>query len=498
MSSEQRPNIIFILANEVGFGELGSFGQQQMLTPHLDKLASQGVRLTQHYSGGPMSALSQGVLMTGQSKGHCFLSKTPQPNQPDFAKYYDRQLPSTQVTLGEQLKTNGYATGLFGQWSLGGNGSTGDPTKRGFERFYGFKCSMEARMGYPTHLWDNDQQIEVNPNSTEHHFAPDLINEQALAFINQKKSEPFFLFYPMIMPSASKHPSSTQWPSIPPEWEATYGNPEKGPYISRRMAVISKMDQYVGSIIDTLAELDLTRNTIVVFSSAHGPTALGGYDSTDTIAYSDEIGASQGEALSFPTTFIPGGETGKFNAAGLPTAKSALPHPYLAVSNTDGNHKYDPLMSTGLMRAADTGELAHQEGNLRVPTIVSWPGNICSGTWNSWVSGFEDWSPTLLELAGISDAATESTDSFSLAPMLKGISSTLNPRYELYREFATSEETISSLRVGQYKLIQTSCEKTHSLYDIEWDLLEDSDLANYMLDTAKVLLTRMDFHLKRD
>ena len=215
-SSQQRlPNIVFILADDLGYRELGSFGQEKIKTPHLDKLAKQGMKLTHHYCGNAVCAPSRCVLMTGKHPGHAFIRSNkelkPEGKHP---------IPDSEVTLAELLKKQGYVTGGFGKWGLGGPGSAGDPMNQGFDRFFGYNCQRHAHSYYPSYLWSDDKRVELknDPPIPGHaslakdadrfkgqDYAPDRINEQALAFIRANKDKPFFLYYPTVIPHVALH-----------------------------------------------------------------------------------------------------------------------------------------------------------------------------------------------------------------------------------------------------------------------------------------------------
>ncbi len=217
------PNVVFILADDLGYRELGCFGQTRIRTPNLDGLAKQGMRLTQHYCGNAVCAPSRCVLMTGKNPGHAFVrnnkSTPPEGQQP---------IPSSEVTLAELMQAQGYKTGAFGKWGLGGPGSSGEPLRQGLDRFFGYNCQAHAHSYYPSYLWDNDQHIALHndPEIPGHaslaegadksdprsydvfkgtDYAPDRINAQVLEFIRANKDQPFFLYYPTVIPHVALH-----------------------------------------------------------------------------------------------------------------------------------------------------------------------------------------------------------------------------------------------------------------------------------------------------
>src|SRR5712691_7668740 len=199
-----RPNIVFILADDLGYGELGCFGQTKIKTPNLDRLAAEGMRLTQHYAGNAVCAPSRCVLMTGKHPGHAFIRDNR--STPPEGQY---PIPEATITLAKLLKRNGYATGAFGKWGLGGPGTSGEPLKQGIDRFFGYNCQGVAHNYYPTYLWDNDRRTALNNTDFSAHqklptdadprdlasyapftgkdYAPDLITDQTLRFIRDNR-----------------------------------------------------------------------------------------------------------------------------------------------------------------------------------------------------------------------------------------------------------------------------------------------------------------------
>ena len=222
-ADQGKPNVVFILADDLGYRELGSFGQQLIRTPNLDALAKQGMRLTQHYSGNAVCAPSRCVLMTGKHPGHAFVranKSTPPEGQ--------QEIPADEITLAELMGQQGYVTGAFGKWGLGGPDSTGAPLRQGVDRFFGYNCQAHAHSYYPSYLWDDDQHIVLdnNPPVPGHaslakgadksdpasydifkgqDYAPDRINAAALDFVRDNKDRPFFLYYPTVIPHVALH-----------------------------------------------------------------------------------------------------------------------------------------------------------------------------------------------------------------------------------------------------------------------------------------------------
>ena len=375
-----RPNVIFILADDLGYAELGSYGQQKIRTPSLDRLAAEGVRFTQHYSGNAVCAPSRSVLLTGQHPGH-----TPIRDNRELQPEGQVPLPAAAVTIAELFKKQGYATAAMGKWGLGPPGSEGDPLRQGFDHFFGYNCQRQAHNHYPTYLYDDDRRLPLDnpafpvnqklpdgadpadPRSYAGYagkaYAPDLIGERARAFIRDNKDRPFFLYLPTTVPHlALQVPEDSLaeyrglWPDPPYRGDNGY-LPNRSPRAAYA-AMVTRMDREVGRILDLVRELGLDERTIVVFTSDNGPTY-------------DRIGGSDSEF---------------FRSAG-------------------------PLR--GLK-----GSL--YEGGIRVPAIVRWKGRIPAGLVSERVTGFEDWLPTLLELAGAKEAIPPTIDGLSFAPTLLG------------------------------------------------------------------------------
>jgi arylsulfatase len=392
--SSRPPNIVFIIADDLGYGDLGSYGQTKIKTPNLDRLAKQGMRFTAHYSGSNVCAPSRCALMTAKHPGHGYIRENRQAK--GFPEGQE-PVPAGTLQLPLLLKRLGYVLGGFGKWGLGPMGSTGDPLKQGFDRWFGYNCQAVAHNYYPTHLWDNDKQIALdNPKFSPHQklsakadpndpasytgysgkqYAPDLIGEQALAFVKANKDRPFFLYFATTVPHlALQVPEDSL-----KEYAGTFPEePYKGDrgYLPHRQpraayaAMITRMDRDIGRLMSLLAELGLEENTIVVFVSDNGPLydRLGGTDAD----FFNSAGGFRGRKGSF------------------------------------------------------------FQGGFRIPCLVRWPGHIPAGGTSDRVTGFEDWLPTLLELAGKSKETPPGIDGISFAPTLLGKKQ--EPRPFLYRE----------------------------------------------------------------
>ena len=410
-----KPNIVFVLADDLGYGDLGSYGQKIIRTPSLDRMAAEGMRMTVHYSGNNVCAPSRCVLMTGKHPGHAYVRDNRQ--MPGFPEG-QTAVPEGYLQLPLTLKKLGYATGAFGKWGLGPMTSTGDPLKQGIDRFFGFNCQGVAHNHYPTHLWDNDQQIALrNPKFAAHQklpddadpkspdsytrysgqdYAADVITEQALQFVRDHKDHPFFLFMPTPVPHRAlqvPEDSLKEYEGAFPDEPFVGANgraylPHRTPRAAYA-AMITRMDREVGRVMQLVQELGLDEKTIFIFSSDNGPL-FERYGGTDS-----DFFKSAGEFRGRKGTMY--------------------------------------------------------EGGVRVPCIVRWKGKIAPGNTSDRVTGFEDWLPTLLELAGATDQTPRDIDGISFAPTLFG--KPQEPRPFLYR-YCPGSMGQQFVRVGNWKAIR--------------------------------------------
>jgi arylsulfatase A-like enzyme len=429
--------VVLILADDLGFRELGSYGQQKIRTPCLDRLAAEGIRLMQHYSGNAVCAPSRCVLMTGKHPGHAAIRNNSEV-QPEGQK----PLPAAEVTIAEALRARGYRTGAFGKWGLGAPGSEGDPLNQGFDVFFGYNCQRHAHSYYPDYLWSNSSRVRLNndppvpghaaladgadPDDDASYaafkgvdYAPDRIRDAAIQFLHDNRDQPFFLYFPSPLPHVALHvPDADLAPYLQLGWTETPFIGGRGGYTPHRTpraayaAMISRLDRDVGRLLDELATLGLADNTIVVFTSDNGTTHL-----------------QQEVDMKF----------------------------------------FD---SVGELRGAK-GEL--YEGGIRVPCIVRWPGRIRPGTASDAVSGFEDWLPTLCAITGAD--LPDGIDGINLVEELAA------PRHEgrpfLYREFPGYGGQ-QSLRKGRWKAIRTQLAKSlgpTQLFDLINDPGEQQNVA---------------------
>jgi len=294
------PNIIYILADDLGYSELGCYGQEKIRTPNLDRMAEEGMRFLQHYAGSPVCAPSRCTLLTGKHTGHAFIRDNDEMNErgdvwndPNIEG--QRPLPADTLTLGHVMKEAGYKTAAVGKWGLGGPTDSGHPNDQGFDFWYGYLCQREAHNYYPTHLWRNKEKhlLEGNPHFKAHqrfpqekdpqeksayaeysaaHYAPDLMTQEALGFIRENQSNPFFLYLAYPIPHLALQVPDDSLAEYAEEFPETPYLGDKGylPHPTPRAAyaaMITRMDGYVGQIFAVLEELGLDENTVVMFTS---------------------------------------------------------------------------------------------------------------------------------------------------------------------------------------------------------------------------------------
>lgn len=274
-ADDRKPNIIYILLDDAGYGDFGCYGQKKFDTPHVDRLAAEGMKFTQHYSGSTVCAPTRCVLMTGRHTGHCSVR-----GNREHKPVGQEPMSATETTIAELLQDAGYRTGGFGKWGLGYPGSVGDPLNKGFDVFYGYNCQRNAHTYYPTWLYDNDKKIALDGKTYSH----DLIMDRALEFIRDSKDKPFFCFLPMTIPHAAMHvpgaysePFKKKWPQFNDKIGRYAGPPVKNP-IAAFAGMMVKMDEDVGRVMALVKELGLDENTVVMFSSDNGPHKEGGHD----------------------------------------------------------------------------------------------------------------------------------------------------------------------------------------------------------------------------
>ena len=442
--SDAKPNIVFILADDLGYGELGSYGQKKIKTPNIDQLAKEGIRFTHHYTGAPVCAPARCVLMTGLHLGHAEIRNNGDSKN---GRKFPGQWPITDqaLTIAETLQAAGYKTGGFGKWGLGPTDSSGSPIKQGFDRFYGYNCQRNAHSFYPPFL-DDDEGIEViNKKPIPGHkrqpegeikaenyraetYAPDRILEEALEFIDDHKNEPFFLYLPFVEPHVSMQPPQSNIDQYPIEWDQ-----EKGAYRGQNgylphprpragyAAMISDLDDHVGAILARLKKHQVDQNTLVIFTSDNGTTHPGGD----------------------PKFHIGGVDAEFFN-------------------------------STGELRG---WKGSVNEGGIRIPAIVRWPSQIQPGSLTHAPSYFPDWFPTICSAAQITPP--QHLDGTDLTAALLG--KEFKRTKPMLWEFHGYRGQLALIDYPWKIILQNAKTKNPGkwqLYNIENDPSESKDLAN--------------------
>jgi arylsulfatase A len=268
------PNIIYILLDDAGYGDLSCYGQKKFQTPNIDRLASEGIKFTQHYSGSTVCAPTRSVLMSGLHTGH-----TPVRGNKEIRPVGQHPIPSSTFTIAEALQESGYATGAFGKWGLGNPGSEGAPENQGFDRFYGYNCQRNAHTYYPTWLFDNEKKITLDGKT----YAHDPIMSEALKFIRTNANKPFFCFMPVTIPHAAMHvpekyaaPFREKFPQFKDKVGRYAGPPVKNP-AAMFAGMMTKLDEDVGRVIKLVQQLGIDDNTLIMLSSDNGPHREGGH-----------------------------------------------------------------------------------------------------------------------------------------------------------------------------------------------------------------------------
>ncbi len=270
----EKPNIIYILLDDAGYGDLSCYGQEHFQTPNIDRLAGEGMRFTQHYSGSTVCAPTRCCLMTGVHTGHAYVRGNrevkPEGQSP---------MPDDIVTVPRLMQQAGYVTGAFGKWGLGAPGSPSDPAEH-FDSFFGYNCQREAHTYYPMHLWRNKQKISMDGKT---HSAA-VIHQQAMDFIREHRQQPFFVFLPVTIPHAAMHATQEYMERFRPQFPqfddtvGRYANTETRNPIAAFAAMMTQMDDQVGEILQLLDDLQLDEKTLVMLSSDNGPHKEGGHD----------------------------------------------------------------------------------------------------------------------------------------------------------------------------------------------------------------------------
>ncbi|HKB40238.1 MAG TPA: arylsulfatase [Gemmataceae bacterium] len=369
--TQRQPNVVFILADDLGYGDLGCYGQRRIQTHHLDRMAKEGMRFTQFYAGSTVCAPSRCTLMTGLHTGYCLIRGNALQN-----------LRPTDVTVARLLKGAGYRTGLIGKWGLGTEGDTGVPTKQGFDSFFGYLDQVYAHNYYPHFLIRDEKRVRLKnevPASGEKPFGSgvatkkieyshDLFAREALDFIEKNRDRPFFLYLAFTIPHANNEAGKKgmEVPDLGTYKDNDWPEPQKG-----HAAMITRMDADIGRLFAKLKRLGLDENTIVFFSSDNGPHKEGGADPA--------FNRSSGPLRGFKRDLT--------------------------------------------------------EGGIRVPFLVRWPGKVTAGTTSDFVGAFWDVLPTLAELAGASDKVPPGLDGLSFVPTLLGQKEKQKQHESLYWAF---------------------------------------------------------------
>lgn len=404
-----RPNIVFIMADDLGYGHLGCYGQERIKTPHIDRMAEEGTRFTQFYAGHCVCAPSRSTLMTGYHTGHTSVRVNGggSPLLPE------------DVTIAEVLKSAGYATGGFGKWGLGDDGTTGVPYEQGFDRFFGYLHQVHAHFYYPYFLWDNDDKylLSENEGQRRNQYSHDVIVDQALDFLRLNHKRPFFLYMPitiphfeLLVPEDSMREYRNKFPE-PAEYKSEHYASQPTPRAALA-AMITRMDRDVSRVFKLIQELGIDDNTIVFFTSDNG-----GYR--------------------------------------------------LAEEFFHGN---------GGLRG---GKGEFYEGGLRVPLIVRWPGKVAAGATDDLVWAFWDVMPTLAELAGAE--CPQGIDGVSFAPRLLGREQQIPDRllyWEKIRQNRADQPPWSvAARKGKWKAVRNKPNLPIELFDLNSDQAEELDVA---------------------
>jgi len=462
------PNIIYILADDLGYGELGVYGQKLIETPNIDKLAQTGMLFNNHYTGAPVCAPARSVLLTGKHMGNTHIRANDERNERGNVWSFKAMLDDPNLegqgplldsimTVANVLQDNGYKTGMVGKWGLGAPLTNSIPNKKGFDFFYGYNCQRQAHTYYPTHLWKNDKRHLLNnyivtkqegleenadPYKSESYkkynqkdYAPALMHREALDFIDKNKNNNFFLYYASPIPHLP-----LQGPQKLVDYYINKFGPEE-PYTGKSYfpnknpratyaAMISYLDQQVGEIIEKLKEIGEYENTLIIFTSDNGPSWV------DQVDYNF------------------------FNSTGL------------------------------FVNSRNTMKGSVNEGGIRVPMIASWPNTISPGSVSNHISSFYDFFATACDIANIQ--IPFSTDGISFYPTLIGKNQTQHEY--LYWEYPSSGG-LQAIRMGKWKGIKKNLFKTDSrlqLYDLSNDPMELIDVSKIFPDKIKLIEKYLD------
>ncbi len=434
----RKPNIILIMADDLGYRELGCYGQKRIQTPHIDQMAKEGMIFTQFYAGSAVCAPTRCNLMTGRHGGNAYIRNNGEIKNPAKDRFGGQTpIPANSPCIAKTLKAAGYATGCFGKWGLGAQGTTGDPLRQGFDRFYGYNCQRNAHNLYPLYLEDDDKLHLLEGNTrgrTGKQYAPQLIADQALEFVKANKDKPFFLYYPTVIPHLPLQVTDKylnlykgKWPETP-HTKGSY-QPHDTPKACYA-GMITFMDAQMGRLMALLKELKIDDHTIVMFTSDNGTTHL------------------------------------------------------------KAQADYEFFESVGELKGLK-GQL--YEGGIRVPLVVRWPGKIKPGTKSDHISAHYDLPITLSHIAGTE--FDPNCDGISMVPVLTGGK---QEKHEfLMWDFAGYGGQLA-VRMGKWKGIKRGLQKKSNapmeLYDLEVDVSEKTDVAA----ANPEVVANMELILKRE
>lgn len=476
--SSDLPNIIYILADDLGYGELGIMGHPHIETPNIDRLAEDGMTFTDHYSGSPVCAPARYTLMTGKHTGNAYIrGNDVMPERGDVWNYEvmfdepemegDRPIPLETVTVAEVLKSAGYTTAAIGKWGLGAINTTGHPNKHGFDLFYGYLCQRQAHTYYPTHLWKNEQRVLldnelVNPHQRlpegldpyddasyakfqdQPDYSAELMHIEALRFIEENQNDPFFLYLPTPIPHVSLQ-APRRWVEY---YVEKFGDEEpyyEGRDVSERQhpvqytpvrypratyaAMISYLDEQIGEIVEKLKELGIYENTLIMFSSDNGPL--------------DGLGVDQ---LFFDSA-----------------------SPFLSISG----------WVKGSLR----------EGGIRVPMIATWEDRIPAGSTTDHISAFWDIMPTFAEIVGAEPP--EDINGISFLPVLEERDHEQRRHEYLYWEFPGGGGQ-QVVRIGRWKGVRMGIKSEGNLEIELYDLTADPQEQHNLADRYPAIVEKME------
>ena len=422
-NSNRKPNIVLIMADDLGWQEIGVMGQKKIRTPNIDNLATKGMRFNQFYSGSAVCAPSRCNLITGKHGGHAYIRNNREIKNKGDIFGGQLPLPEGEIGLAKILKSVGYTTGCFGKWGLGAVGTTGDPLNQGFDRFYGYNCQRHAHNLYPKYLV-NDQENELLPGNTRSNtgeiYAPQRIADEMLEFVSKNKKQPFFLYYPTVLPHLPLQAPKEDIEEYKGLWpETPYNGRSYQPHPTPRAcyaAMISFLDKQIGRLMALLKNLNLDRNTIVMFTSDNGSTHLR--------------------------------------------------------SQVD----YDFFDSVGPLRGLK-GSL--YEGGIRVPFIAHWPGKIRSNQQSDHLAANYDLLATIAEIVDVQ--TTMDTDGTSFLPLLLGKTEDQKIPPYLFWDFAGYGGQMA-VRMGKWKGLKRGLRKkdkvTLELYNLEEDIGETNNVTS--------------------